>query len=149
VILADEELGPTPLPYVVLGLDCKTSRIRHANKDPLDCRREDLVVLTRSEHGIGAKKRRTYGGKPCTSQFKGVSLDRQGQWRVMIKRKDIKPRFLGRYVNELEAAQVYDQAVRQLFPEKANAWLNFPDGVDAWLEEQAKRSEQEQTREAA
>ena len=45
---------------------------------------------------------------------------------------DGKNRSLGRFRDELAAAEAYDEAARELFGEYAR--LNFPDGVDAALE---------------
>jgi hypothetical protein len=53
-------------------------------------------------------------------------------------------RHLGRFGDEIAAAQAYDEAARELFGE--HAYLNFPDGVDAWL---ARDAEEAQRAEAA
>jgi hypothetical protein len=110
----------------------------HRNDDPLDCRRENLVVRTHSEKGAAARKRNSVNGQPCTSKFKGVSWDkRRGKWLAQIKRDG--KRYLGRFDDELAAAQAYDEAARETWGEHAR--LNFLDGVDAWLETQAMPKE--------
>ena len=58
---------------------------------------------------------------------------------------------IGLHFREIAAAQKYDQAARELFGEHARP--NFPDGIDAWLEQQTAPGQGEdaptQTREAA
>jgi hypothetical protein len=44
-----------------------------------------------------------------------------------------KTRSLGKYGDEVAAAVAYDEAASQWFGEHAR--LNFPDGVDAWIEQ--------------
>jgi hypothetical protein len=116
------------MPRVILGLRGRQWKVTHANGDPLDCRRANLVVRDGSEHAASARKQALYGGRPCTSRFKGVQWEKaRGKWRVMIKRGQ-DCRCLGRFDDEIEAAQAYDAAARELYGEHAR--LNFPDGVD-------------------
>jgi predicted site-specific integrase-resolvase len=123
---------------ILLGVTEAELDVMHRNGDPLDCRRENLVVRTHSEKGAAARKRESVNGRPCTSGFKGVSWDKsKGKWVVQVKRDG--KRFLGRFDDELAAAQAYDEAARETWGEHAR--LNFPDGVDAWLEAQALRTE--------
>ncbi len=120
-------------------------RVGHRNGDPLDCRRENLFVRTKQEQGRGARKMKCYGGQPCSSRFKGVHFEkRTGRWRANIV-VDGKAVRLGRFRDELAAAEAYDEAARELFGEHAR--LNFPDGVDAWLARgEHRRTEAEATR---
>ena len=85
-------------------------------------------------------------GQPCTSRFKGVFWETwTKRWRARIT-VDGKCRWLGRFRDESAAAVAYDDAASLWFGEHAR--LNFPDGVDAWLEK--FNSEQgEERREAA
>ena len=48
---------------------------------------------------------------------------------------DGKNRCLGRFRDEIAAAEAYDEAARELFGEHARP--NFPDGIDARLEREA------------
>ena len=74
-------------------------------------------------------------GRPTTSRFKGVFWETQTKsWRASI-RVDGKTRWLGRFRDEVAAAVAYDEAARLWFGD--DAWLNFPNGVDAWLERAA------------
>jgi predicted site-specific integrase-resolvase len=115
-----------------MGMSLGTNEcVAHRNRDPLDCRRENLVVRTRSESNGNHRKVRSFCGRPPTSRFKGVCWDKAAEkWIASIK-KDHVSRHLGRYHDELAAAEAYDEAARELFGEHAR--LNFPDGIDAWL----------------
>jgi hypothetical protein len=125
------------LHYLVMGVTRVGNEfhIGHRNDDPLDCRRANLVVRTRSDTHANHRKQATFWGRPCTSRFKGVCwLRREGCWLAYIT-KDRKQRRLGKFRDEIAAAQAYDEAARELFGEHARP--NFPDGVDAWLERAA------------
>jgi hypothetical protein len=61
--------------------------------------------------------------------------------------KEGKQRYLGRFGDEIAAAEARDDAARELFGEHAR--LNFPDGIDAWLEKEAQRIGEADRREAA
>jgi hypothetical protein len=121
------------LHQVVLGITGAEWRIGFRNGDPLDCRRANLVARDGSDMNGGKRKSATSRGVPCTSRFKGVAREKRC-WFARIK-KDGVSRSLGRYHDEVAAAQAYDEAARELFGEHAR--LNFPDGVDAWLERAA------------
>jgi hypothetical protein len=131
-----------PLRRLVMGIEGRGFNVRHANRDPMDCRRENLVVRTVKQRSRNAQKMRSVRGKPCTSRFKGVHWDAWAKkWRAKIKVNG-KDRPLGRFGDEIAAAAAYDEAAKLWFGE--HAWLNFPDGVDAWIERAM-----ETTREAA
>ena len=113
-------------------------QVGHLNGDPLDCRRANLVVRTIQQRTFGMRKMRSRKGQPCTSRFKGVFFESwTKKWRANIE-VDGKKRSLGRFGDEIAAAQAYDEAARELFGEYA--WLNFPHGVDAWLEAESQRA---------
>jgi hypothetical protein len=70
-----------------------------------------------------------------TSRFKGVCWSqREERWLANIM-KDGVPHRLGRFDDEIAAAQAYDEAARELYGPLA--YQNFPDGVDARLEREA------------
>ena len=121
------------LHQVVMGVSGSEQIIGFRNGNPLDCRVENLVVRTPSESHANHRKQATFRGRPCTSRFKGVFRDsRRGRWHATIK-KDRVQRRLGTFHDEIAAAQAYDEAAKELFGEHAR--LNFPDGIDAFLEE--------------
>jgi hypothetical protein len=110
-------------------------RVSHRNGDALDCRRSNLIARTPQALSRGYGKQTVYGGRPCSSRFKGVCFDKQtGKWRASIV-VDYKSIQLGRHRDEIAAAEAYDDAARELFGEHAR--LNFPDGVDAYLANEA------------
>lgn len=123
------------LHQLILGVSGVETVVGHRNDDPLDCRRENLVLRTRSESGAAKRKAKTFCGRPPTSRFKGVCWDRRKEkWKAYVK-KDRVMRNLGHFHDEVAAAQVYDEAARELFGEHAR--LNFPVGVDPWIGRQA------------
>lgn len=89
--------------------------IDHKNGCPLDNRRENLRVATRSENQRGRQQ------KPlgCSSKFRGVHLHkRTGKWRarISVNKKSI---CLGLFSSEESAARAYDAGARQYFGEYA------------------------------
>jgi hypothetical protein len=124
------------LHYVVMGMTSdQEHHIGHRNDDPLDCRRENLVLRTKTDTHANHRKQATFRGRPCTSRFKGVWRDeRRGRWVASIKKNRVQ-HWLGSFRDEIAAAQAYDEAARQLFGEHAR--LNFPHGIDAWLKRAA------------
>ena len=143
VILGVEEVIP---PKEGSGERGGGIHIGHANDDPLDCRRENLVVRTGVQRARHRRKNKTFRGLPTTSRFKGVT------WAANVKRwvaaiqYQGKGRRLGQFTDEIAAAVAYDEAAKQWYGEHAR--LNFPDGVDAYLEREGYTSEAPQ-REAA
>jgi hypothetical protein len=119
------EGGTTPLHRLIIGINDPDLQIGHANGDSLDCRRKNLIVRTIQQRLWSSQKRRTANGEDCTSRFKGVSwIRREQKWRARIK-IDGKETYLGRFLDEVDAAYAYDEAAREHFGE--HAWLNFPD----------------------
>jgi hypothetical protein len=124
VILAAMPGPNPPLARLIAGVTDWDERVTHANGDPLDCRRENIVVKTLQEQTFGNCKMGSVNGRKYTSKFKGVCWDKVRElWLVQI-RKDGKGKVVGRFDGEIEAAQAYDEAARELFGEYA--WLNFP-----------------------
>jgi hypothetical protein len=94
--------------------------IRHRNGNRFDCRRENLIVVTRGD-GQHQKK------YPLPSSgFRGVYHDRRSdRWGASITREK-QFRWLGYFRTAEEAARCYDEAARELFG--SGARLNFPEG---------------------
>ncbi len=115
----------------IAGITGFDVRAIHINGDGLDCRRENLLVRTLQEQ-IHANRKMTHrNGRPCTSRFKGVHwCEPRGKWVSQIV-KEGHHRYLGGFADEIAAAEAYDEAARELFGE--HAYLNFPDGIDAYL----------------
>jgi len=124
------------LHHVVMGTSGEETMLGFRNDDPLDCRRENLVMRDLTDIRANARKQSTFCGRPCTSRFKGVCRPQRGnRWTAQIKRNHVQYK-LGTFRDELAAAQAYDEAARELFGEHAR--LNFPDGVDARLEQETR-----------
>jgi len=124
-----------PLRRLIMGVTGRRVHVKHVNGNPLDCRRENLRVVTSRENMQSAVKMGTVNGHEYTSRFKGVSFEKwTGKWKVQIGPRG-QHRVVGRFRDEIAAAQAYDEAARQLFGEHAR--LNFPDGVDAGLAAEA------------
>jgi transposase len=115
----------TPLRRLIMGVTDRNQNIGHRNGDPLDCRRENLIVRTITQRSRGNRKMKKINGRPPTSKYKGVFWDTwAGKWRARINVGE-KNYSLGRFHDEIEAAECYDIAARRLFGK--HAWLNFPE----------------------
>jgi hypothetical protein len=94
--------------------------VDHKNCDSLDNRRANLRFATRTQNIRNRRKMRN-----SRSQYIGVYFSKQkGKWesRIMYRGKRI---YLGRFVNEIDAAHAYDEAAKKYFGEFAR--LNFPE----------------------
>jgi hypothetical protein len=93
--------------------------VDHSNHNPLDNRRENLRICTRSQNSVNR------GPKPgCTSRYKGVCWHRRSErWRAKLCVNG-KFLYLGEFVDETKAAMAYDAAAYSVFGEFA--YLNFP-----------------------
>lgn len=95
-------------------------RVDHIDHDGLNNQRFNLRLATQRQNTQNTRPRR--GG---TSQYKGVSWDKQrGKWQVYIY-IDSRQFHLGLFDDEVEAALTYDRRARIEFGEFA--YLNFPD----------------------
>lgn len=122
-----------PLRRLILGVIDETAKVRHLNGDGLDCRRENLVLRTMKQTCHNARKVKSVKGRATSSIFKGVHWESYTRrWRAAI-RVDGKTIGLGRHDDQMQAAAAYDEAAKQYFGEHAR--LNFPNGINAWLEE--------------
>ena len=123
-----------PLRRLIMGITDGDSNVRHRNGDGLDCRRENLMVCTVQQRLRNKRKVMMIKGRPSTSQFKGVYWEKwTKKWRACIK-VDGKTRRLGRFTDQIAAAVAYDEAAKLWLDEHAR--LNFPEGVDAWVEQE-------------
>ena len=87
--------------------------------------------MARKLFGVKRRTWRRLGWLP-----KAVKVDgKRSAYPLATIKKDRVQRQLGRFRDEIAAAQAYDEAARELFAEHAR--LNFPDGVDASLEREA------------
>lgn len=121
---------PKPtLARILLGIEDPDQLICHLNGNRLDCRRENLVVRTRSQVKRVSKKVLTKAGKACSSRFKGVSRSESGRkWAATIHING-EYQNLGRFRSEIDAALAYDAALRELMGDDV-AGLNLPDPAE-------------------
>lgn len=87
-----------------------TGQIDHINGNRLDNRIENLRDSTNGQNQANKFKRPN-----CSSQYKGVSFNKQkGQWRSLISFEN-KRFFLGYFDSEKEAALMYNEAALKLY----------------------------------
>ena len=91
----------------------------HKNNNTLDCRRSNLRAATRNENLSNRAKFTTYDGKPCTSQFKGVTLSGNKQKWIGQLRNEGQLYYLGTFDTQEEAAVAYNRAAKEFFGEFA------------------------------
>lgn len=116
----------TPLKRLIMGQqgDGHAARITHVNGNPLDCRRDNLVITTPDKVTRRVYKILHRSGRPTSSRFKGVYWsEREGKWQAQI-RVDDRTRRLGLFDDEEDAAFAYDEAAREVWGEEAR--VNFP-----------------------
>ena len=91
--------------------------VDHKNGNTLDSTRTNLRICTQSQNGANRKKQRTFRGKPTSSSYKGVSRN-GSKWEasIQVNRKSI---YLGRFNDEIDAAQTYNEAAQFYFGEFA------------------------------
>jgi HNH endonuclease/AP2 domain len=100
--------------------------VDHDNRKKDDNRRDNLRRATDSQNRANITKYKTYGGKPCSSQYKGVAwIKDKEMWQAHI-RVDGKLLKFGYFKleDEIEAAKAYDAAAKAYF--SSYAVLNFP-----------------------
>ena len=95
----------------------KNSEVDHKNRDPLNCRKNNLRRGTKSNNLANRPKQ-----KNNKSGFKGISWDkRREKWEASINHMR-KKYFLGYFNDPKEAAMAYNAAAKKHFGEFA--WLN-------------------------
>jgi hypothetical protein len=95
--------------------------VDHKNGDTLDNRRANLRLATRAQNAWNTRRDKS----KTSSQFIGVTFDKnRGLWAPRIRYQG-KRIYLGRFKNEIDAARAYDEAARKYHGEFA--LLNFSD----------------------
>lgn len=97
-------------------------QIRFKNHNGLDCRRENLEVVTAEDGRRSSRPRQN-----ATSKYKGVSrIERNGKFKAAIQVDGTALR-LGTFPDEESAARAYDRAAHDFLGD--GAYLNFPDEI--------------------
>jgi hypothetical protein len=95
----------------------------HRNHDGLDNQRHNLREATQSQNRMNTRKTVS----PTSSQYKGVCWHKKAlKWMAYIKINH-KMKYLGLFVDEIEAAKAYDEAAKQIFG--TFAYLNFQEAL--------------------
>lgn len=82
--------------------------VDHINRNPLDNRRDNLRLCSRSENNKNIRKKRQ-----TKNNFKGLSLNKIGTWRVEITSQRTRY-YLGTFDTEAEARAAYIGAAKVL-----------------------------------
>jgi hypothetical protein len=102
-------------------------RVDHRNGNPLDNRKANLRPATHQQNMFNRRKAQTYGKKPTTSSFKGVSWDNScGRYKARIM-KDRVNHYLGSFMDERSAHMAYARAAQEMFGEFAYTNLIYQD----------------------
>jgi AP2 domain. len=104
----------TRLHRLITGFD----NIYHIDYDGLNNKKENLELSGAVQTAISSPKK-VYRGKNITSNYKGVSWNKNmGKWKATISHNR-QITNLGYYTSELKAAKAYDKAAKELFGEYA------------------------------
>lgn len=99
-------------------MNTNSIHIDHINKDTLDNRRANLRESTHAQNFHNQSKRKTYAKRPTSSQYKGVSLHKDGSWvsEICVDKQKI---YLGKFKNERDAGIAYNNSALKYFGEFA------------------------------
>lgn len=99
----------------IMGISDPKMQVDHINHDTLNNQRNNIRIATCSENNANRKP-----GKNSSSKYKGVSWNKNAnKWGASIE-KMYKKVHLGYFINEIDAALVYNKKATELFGEFAN-----------------------------
>jgi hypothetical protein len=107
--------------HITLMKPSKGMDIDHKDHNGLNCQKYNLRICTRQQNHRNRRKRPN-----LSSKYKGVTWDKYARkWKSAIT-IDRKPKHLGNFSSELEAALAYNKKAKELFGEYAclNVVLN-------------------------
>ena len=82
--------------------------MRHVNGDPLDCRRENLMLRTNSQRVRNNRKMRHIQGRAADVAVQGRLLGDENRNVGGADPREVRPRRLGYFHDEIDAAEAYD-----------------------------------------
>lgn len=111
-------------------IDCPSDMVvDHINHNTLDNRKINLRICTQAENSKNRGKR-----KNCSSQYKGVSLNKKAnKWTALIYIND-KRKYLGLFDNEYDASVAYDKSAIMYYREYAYLNHSIENYIDYILE---------------
>ena len=92
---------------LILKLSDSKIMVDHINGNPLDNRKENLRICTNKQNSRNIGKRKD---KQYTSKYKGVFWNKNSKKFAVKIQTDEKRLFLGYFIDEKKAAQVYNEA---------------------------------------
>jgi hypothetical protein len=105
---------PLRMHRIVMGCDDSTIKIDHINGNRLDNRKSNLRFCNNQQNCFnmaqGARK-----NQKSTSKFKGVYYDKKRNLWTSAIMKDYSNHFLGRFESEVQAANAYNIAAKNMF----------------------------------
>lgn len=94
-------------------------QVDHIDRNKLNNQKSNLRLATQNQNRRNTPKFKTSRGKPTTSNYKGVSLDkRTNRWNAYIGHNS-KFIYIGCFGSEIEAAKAYNAKALELFGEFA------------------------------
>lgn len=111
--------------HEIFGKVPKGKHIDYMDRNPLNNQRSNLRLADKYEESWNKGKLKTKNGKPLTSIYKGVSIQKRKnsiRWVMQITAKG--KRYSKVFLNEIEAAREFDRLAKKLQGEFAV--LNFP-----------------------
>lgn len=98
-------------------INCPKNReVDHINGNPLDNRKENLRIVTRSKNMMNKRKLKD----TFSSKYKGVHWHKHNKKWIAKLRYNKKDIYLGSFMLEKEAALAYNKKAKELFNEFAN-----------------------------
>lgn len=113
-VVADDDRGKRVYLHRLILQAEKGQVVDHINGDPLDNRRINLRLCTIPQNVRNSRKQLNR-----SSQYKGVTWDKNRHLWIAKAMFHYRTHNLGRYATEIEAALAYDQFVRSQFKEFA------------------------------
>jgi len=109
----NEKIYTIPLWRFILKADIRKPRCIFKNRNTLDFRKDNLLLVTKSHFNAWMGK---MSGRETTSKYKGVSITPEGKWKVTVQNM-YKTYNVGVFDNEEDAALAYNKKAIELWGE--------------------------------